>query len=262
MQQVLREKSLTLERGQRNRMKKLYVVGIGPGNEKFLTKEARLVLESCDVICGYTVYVDLVKGYMTDKEWIATPMKREIERCKLAFDTAMEGKSVAMVCSGDAGVYALAGPILELSEQYEEVELEIVCGITAAVSGAAVLGAPLTHDFATISLSDLLTPLELIHKRIECAAMGDFSIVLYNPSSVKRGDYLRQACEIMLRYKEEDTICGIVRNIGREGQEKTILSLKELMDTKVDMFSTVFIGNSSTKKIRDYMVTPRGYKEL
>ncbi len=240
-------------------MKKLYVVGIGPGDESFLTIEAKAALESCDLICGYTVYVDLVKAFLPEKETLSTPMKREIERCKLAFEHAEEGKTVAMVCSGDAGVYALAGPILELSQQYEDVEIEIVPGITAALSGGAVLGAPLTHDFATISLSDLLTPMPLIEKRLECAAMADFSIVLYNPSSKKRADYLRRACQILLKYKSPQTICGIVKNIGREGEEKSILTLDELKSEQVDMFSTVFIGNSQTKTIGSYMVTPRGY---
>ncbi len=241
-------------------MKKLYVVGIGPGEERFLTLEAKKALEACDLICGYTVYVDLVKAFLPEKETLSTPMKREIERCKLAFEHAAMDKTVAMVCSGDAGVYALAGPILELSDQYLDVEIEIVPGITAALSGGAVLGAPLTHDFATISLSDLLTPMPLIEKRLECAAMADFSIVLYNPSSKKRADYLKRACGILLKYKSSETVCGIVRNIGREGEEKKILTLGELREKQVDMFSTIFIGNSQTKTIGNYIVTPRGYE--
>lgn len=241
-------------------MKKLYVVGIGPGNEEFLTFQAKKALENSDIICGYTVYVDLVSKFLPDKKVLSTPMKQEITRCKLAFEQAMEDNIVSMVCSGDAGVYALAGPILELSEFYPEVTVEIVCGVTAALSGGAVLGAPLTHDFATISLSDLLTPLDLIKKRLDLTAQADFCVVLYNPSSKKRADYLNQACEIMLKHKSKDTVCGIVRNIGREGEAYQILTLNELKSTQVDMFSTVFVGNSQTKVVNNRMITPRGYE--
>ncbi|MFI3238323.1 MAG: precorrin-3B C(17)-methyltransferase [Lachnospiraceae bacterium] len=240
-------------------VKKLYVVGIGPGDEQFMTFAARKALEACELICGYTVYVELVQKFMPEKEVLSTPMMQEIERCRLSLEKANEGKTVAMVGSGDAGVYALAGPILEMSELYPEVEIEVVAGITAALSGGAVLGAPLTHDFATISLSDLMTPFDLIMKRVECAAIGDFCIAIYNPSSKKRSDYLRQACEILLQHRRKDTVCGIVRNIGRDREEKTILTLEALKDTKVDMFSTVFVGNSQTKVIKGKMVTPRGY---
>lgn len=240
-------------------MKKLYVVGIGPGSEDGITYEAMKALENSDVICGYTVYVDLVKKFLKDKETFETPMKQEIKRCKMAFEKAQEDKVVSMVCSGDAGVYAMAGPIIELSENYEDVEVEIISGVTSALSGGAVLGAPLTHDFALISLSDLLTPLETIFKRVDLASQGDFSIVFYNPSSKKRKDYLKQACEIMLKHKSPETVCGIVKNIAREGQEKIILTLLELKDTEVDMFSTVFVGNSTTKAINNFIVTPRGY---
>lgn len=240
-------------------MGKLYVVGIGPGNEEFLTLEAKKALENSQVICGYTVYVDLVSKFIEGKEKISTPMKQEITRCKLAFEQAKLGKIVSMVCSGDAGVYALAGPILQLSENFPDVEIEIVAGVTAAMSGGAVLGAPLTHDFATISLSDLLTPYEIIEKRLDLASKADFCMVLYNPSSIKRADYLKKACDIILNSKSGETVCGIVKNIGRDGQESEILTLNELKNQKVDMFSTVFIGNSQTKVINNKMVTPRGY---
>lgn len=243
-------------------MKKLYVVGIGPGNEEFLTYEAKKVLENSDFICGYTVYIELVRNYLPEKEMLSTPMKQEISRCKLAFETAMTGKVVSLVCSGDAGVYALASPVLELQEKFPEVEVEIIPGITASISGGAILGAPLSHDFATISLSDLLTPLEIIKTRLELTAKADFCIVIYNPSSTKRADYLKMACEILLNYKKTDTICGIVKNIGRCGQEYQILTLDELKNTQVDMFSTVFIGNSQTKVVNNRMVTPRGYEIL
>ena len=224
--------------------------------------KAANVLKSCDTIIGYTVYVDLVKEHFADKEFMTTPMKKEVDRCVLAFDEAMKGKTVAMICSGDAGVYGMSGLMYEIGEKYPEVEIEVVCGVTAAIGGAGVLGAPLIHDFAVISLSDLLTPWEKIEKRLLCAAEADFSIVLYNPSSKKRHDYLQKACDLMLKYKSPETVCGTVINIGREGEKGTVMTLKELRDTKVDMFTTVFIGNSQTKNVNGKMVTPRGYKNV
>ena len=241
-------------------MKKLTVVGMGPGEYESMTLRAVKALNTCDVIVGYTVYVDLAKPYFPDKEFLTTPMKREIERCEMAFAEAEKGRSVVMICSGDAGIYGMAGPILALGEKHPEVEIEVIPGITAALSGGAVLGAPLMHDFAVISLSDLLTPWETIENRLDAAAKTDFSICLYNPSSRKRSTYLAKACEIMLEYKAEDTVCGIVKNIAREGETMQTLTLKELKETTVDMFSTVFIGNKQTKVIREKMVTPRGYR--
>ena len=189
-------------------------------------------------------------------------MKQEIERCRHALSEARGGRTVAMVCSGDAGVYGMAAPILELLPEYPGVEVQIVAGVTAALSGAALLGAPLGHDFCAVSLSDLLTPWEVIEKRLRCAAEGDFAIVLYNPSSKRRGDYLARACEILLETRSGSTLCGLARNVGREGEETRLLTLSELRDTQVDMFTTVFIGASATKRIGAYMVTPRGYKQL
>lgn len=242
-------------------MKKIYVIGIGPGEYEQMTIKAARAMESCDVIIGYTVYVDLVKEHFPGKEFMTTPMKREIERCKLAFEQAQMGKTVAMICSGDAGVYGMSGLILEIGKDYPDVEVENIAGVTAAIGGAAVLGAPLIHDFCLISLSDLLTPWEKIEARLEASAKADFVACLYNPSSIKRHDYLQKACDIMLQYKAEDTVCGTVQNIGREGETMTLYTLKELRDTKVDMFTTVFIGNSQTKVIDGKMVTPRGYLE-
>ena len=165
-----------------------------------------------------------------------------------------------MVCSGDAGIYGMAGLICEIGKDYPEIGIEVVPGITAASGGAAVLGAPLMHDFAVISLSDLLTPWELIEKRLDAAAEADFVICLYNPSSKKRSDYLEKACRIIMEHQSPDTVCGYVKNIGREGQTSQLLTLKELAVTKVDMFTTVYIGNSQTKVINGKMVTPRGYR--
>ena len=242
-------------------MNKVYAVGIGPGGAEFFTQEAKAALEHADVIAGYTVYVDLVKDLYPGKETYTTPMKQEIERCRWAIETAAAGKTVAMVCSGDAGVYGMAGLLFELADQYEDVEIEVVAGVTAANSGAAVLGAPLGHDFCLISLSDLLTPWELIEKRLHCAAEADFAICIYNPRSKKRADHLKKACDIIMEHKSPDTICGWVKNIGRQGQEYNIVTLAQLEQEPVDMFTTVFIGSASTKVIAGRMVTPRGYEK-
>ena len=242
-------------------MNKVYAVGIGPGGEEFFTQEAKAALERADVIAGYTVYVDLVKDLYPDKETYTTPMKQEIERCRWAIEKASTGKTVAMVCSGDAGVYGMAGLLFELADQYEDVEIEVVAGVTAANSGAAVLGAPLGHDFCLISLSDLLTPWELIEKRLHCAAEADFAICIYNPRSKKRADHLQKACNIIMEHKSPDTVCGWVKNIGREGQEFNIVTLAQLEQEPIDMFTTVFIGSASTKVIAGRMVTPRGYEK-
>ena len=241
-------------------MGKLFLVGLGPGSREQMTLQALQALETSDVLVGYTVYIDLVKGWYPDKETYTTPMTRELERCRWALEAAQSGKTVSMLCSGDAGVYGMAGPVLELSVDYPEVEIAVVPGATAALSGAAVLGAPLMHDFCVISLSDLLTPWATIQKRLRCAGEGDFAICLYNPSSKKRRDYLRRACDILLESRSEDTVCGWVRMIGREGQQKKILSLSELREAELDMFTTVFIGNSTTRRLGDCMVTPRGYE--
>lgn len=241
-------------------MNKLFLVGIGPGDAEGMTGAARAALEQADVLCGYTVYLDLVKEQFPDKETYTTPMTRELERCQWAIDRAAQGKTVAMLCSGDAGVYGMAGPVLELAEE-KPVEIEVVAGVTAALSGAAVLGAPLMHDFCVISLSDLLTPWETIARRLRCAGAGDFSIALYNPRSKKRPEHLRRACEILLEEKSPDTVCGWVQNIGRPGQRHGLTTLGELGNLELDMFTTVFIGASTTKIVDGKMVTPRGYRK-
>ena len=240
-------------------MKKLIVAGIGAGNYNGLTVGAVKALENADLIVGYTVYCDLIKPYFPEKEFISTPMMKEIERCRIALEQAASDKLTVMICSGDSGIYGMASPVLELAGEYG-VEVEIIPGVTAAASGAALLGSPITADFSVISLSDLLTPMEKIEKRLEGAAMSDQCIVIYNPSSRKRSDHLKRACEIVLRYQSPETVCGIARNIGREGESCTVLTLAELADTPTDMFTTVFIGNSSTKVIDGKMVTPRGYR--
>ncbi len=242
-------------------MNKLFVVGLGPGDARYLTEQARKALEMSDLICGYSVYIDLVRPLYPEKEYFTTPMKQELDRCRHALASAQQGVTTAMVCSGDAGVYGMASPVLELAGEYPGVDVEVVPGITAALSGAAVLGAPLAHDFCVISLSDLLTPWSLIETRLECAAKGDFALCLYNPGSRKRADYLQKAVRILLQSgKDPATPCGYVRNIGREGQQAQTLTLAELETAEMDMFTTVFIGSSTTRILGEYLVTPRGYR--
>ena len=242
-------------------MSKLTVVGIGPGNFENITVAAHRALEQCDTIVGYTVYVDLVKERYPDKELLTTPMTREAQRCRMALDLA-KSKNVALVCSGDSGIYGMAALVYELRGEDTQPEIQVIPGLTAACSGAALLGAPLTHDFAVISLSDRLTPWEKIEKRLECAALGDMSIVLYNPRSHGRPDNLRMACDILLRHLPEDRPCGVAHSIGREGEWAEYMTLSELRTADVDMFCTVFIGNAMTKMVAGKLVTPRGYRDV
>lgn len=239
---------------------KIYVVGIGPGALDYLTPMARRAIEESQVIVGYTLYVELIKELTAGKEVLSTAMKQEVDRCRLALDRALAGNTVAFVCSGDAGVYGMAGIMAEVAENHKEIEIVTVPGITAALSGGALLGAPLIHDFAVISLSDLLTPWELIEKRLRAAAEADFVACIYNPKSMKRHDYIDRAAEIFAKARSWDTPCGYVKNIGRDGQEAVICTLKELCNNEnIDMFTTVFIGNSGTRVLNGKLVTPRGY---
>ena len=239
---------------------KVTVIGLGPGAGTDLTGRARAALAACDLVVGYTAYVALIQDEFPDKEYRSTGMRKEVDRCRAAVEAAAEGHDVAMVCSGDSGVYGMAGLIYEVAQEYPPVDIEVVPGITAACGGAAVLGAPLTHDFAVVSLSDLLTPWERIEKRLTCAAEADFVLCIYNPMSHSRPDHLRRACDILLKVKDPGTVCGWVRNIGREGEESKLLTLAELRDEKVDMFTTVFVGSSATMNLNGKMVTPRGYR--
>jgi len=240
----------------------LYVVGLGPGKASGRTAEAQAALEAADVLCGYTGYLELLGTEFPDKETFSTPMTGELDRCRKALELAKSGKTVALVCSGDAGVYGMASPLLECAEEYPDVDIEMVSGVTAATSGAALLGAPLGHDFCIISLSDLLTPWEIIENRLQAAASADFCIALYNPSSRRRQDYLERACAILLRSgKSPDTVCGWARNIGRDGQTCGTCTLAELVSFSADMFTTIYIGSSTTRLINGRMVTPRGYRK-
>lgn len=239
----------------------IYVVGMGPGKESMMTPEAMEILKNSDVIIGYTVYLKLLGTRFSDKELLSTPMRQEQERCQLCFEKAREGKKVALICSGDAGIYGMASLMLEIGKLYEDCIITVIPGITAANSGAALLGAPLNHDFCVISLSDLLTPWERIEKRLIAAAEGDFAMAIYNPSSHKRADYLERACRILMEHGvEKERACGYVENIGREDTHVVTLTMEELVHTTVNMFTTVYIGNSQTKIIDGKLVTPRGYQ--
>lgn len=239
----------------------LYVVGFGAGNREGMTIAAHEAILCSELIVGYTKYIEIVSGIYPDKKYASTGMKKERERVELALEES-QNKIVSIVCSGDSQLYAMASLAIELSKSYPGTDIEVVPGVTAAFSGGAVLGSPMTHDFVVISLSDLLTPMEKIEKRLYCAVEGDFVTVIYNPSSKKRADYLKKACDIFLEYRSPETVCGYVRNIGRDGQESRILTLAELRETAVDMFTTVFIGNSETRLINGKMVTPRGYRNV
>ena len=241
----------------------IYIVGTGPGSPEKMTLEAHQILQQCDVIVGYQVYIELLKPHFADKEFATTPMTREVERCRLCFDYALKGRKTALVCSGDAGVYGMESLMFELkqsNEQYAGTELCVVAGVTAANSGASLIGAPLNHDYCVISLSDRLTPWEIIEKRLVCAIQGDFAVALYNPSSHTRKDYLKKACEIMLKAgASPERCCGYVENIGRENTVVCVCTLAELMQKEVKMFTTVFIGNSQSFIYENKLITKRGY---
>lgn len=241
---------------------RIYVIGIGPGKEEKMTKEALYALEHAEVIVGYTTYLNLLDSRFQQKELRSTPMRQEKERCRICFEEAGKGKTVALICSGDAGIYGLASLMFEIGREYPQTELKVIAGVTAASSGAALLGAPLGHDFCTVSLSDMLTPWETIEKRLRSAAEGDFVIVLYNPASHHRKDYLKRACRILLCSIEAERVCGYVENIGREGTKTEFCTLKELQDREVNMFTTVFIGNSASEMINGRFVTKRGYGNI
>lgn len=239
----------------------LYVVGFGGGNQAGMTFEAAEILEKCGLIVGYEYYIELIRKIFPNKEFFSTGMRGEKERVLYALEQA-QTRDTALVCSGDSEVYGMAGLVYELAVNFPDTEVRTIAGVTAALSGGAMLGAPLTNDFAVISLSDLLTPKDVIEKRLRGAAEGGFVIALYNPSSKKRADYLKWACDILLEYRDPETVCGVAANIGRDGAKCLVTTLGELREYQADMFSTVFIGNSETKYLGGKMVTPRGYRDV
>lgn len=234
------------------------MVGLGPGGSEFLTFRAKAALEEAQVIIGYKTYLGFIEDLLTGKQVISSGMRKEIERAGLAVQYARQGQTVAVVSSGDPGVYGMAGLILELVP--ESVEVEVIPGVTAATSAAAVLGAPLMHDFAVISLSDILTPWETIAQRLHAAAQADFIIVLYNPKSKGRDTQIARARDIIRSHRQDDTPVGIVRNAKRRGEYRVLTTLGNMLDEDIDMLSTVIIGNSQTRIENGHMVTPRGYR--
>ncbi|MBU5485602.1 precorrin-3B C(17)-methyltransferase [Clostridium sp. MSJ-11] len=236
-------------------MGKLYVVGIGPGGLEHMTAKAKEAIEKSEVIVGYTKYIDFIEPLIKDKEIVSTGMKGEVERCEKALEIAKE-KVVSIVSTGDAGIYGMAGLILEMKK---DEEVEIIPGITASSSAASVLGSPLMHDNCNISLSDLMTPYELIKKRVELASEGDFVISLYNPRSHGRPHYLRECIDIIKKYRKGNTPVGVVKNALRDGQEISLFTLENFDDSIVDMFSIVIVGNSGSYIKDGKFVTPRGY---
>ena len=237
----------------------IYVVGIGPGGLDEITPRAMNAMKSCDVIVGYTRYVALIRDFFPDKDFITSGMRSELERCTAALNASLSGKNAALISSGDSGVYGMAGLMLEVAQSSGQ-EVKIIPGITAANSCAAILGAPLMNDYAAVRLSDILTDWDTIEKRLVAACMGDFVICIYNPASHHRPDHFRRACEILIKHgKSPDTPAGYVRNIGREGQTREIMTLGEIMTRKIDMLCTIIIGNSQSYIIDGKIITPRGY---
>ena len=237
---------------------KIYVVGIGPGKKENMTFRAYEAMEKSDIIVGYKTYVDLVKEYYPEKEMKSSAMTKEVDRCTEVLELARQGKTVSLISSGDAGVYGMAGIMLEIAD--EDMEVEVIPGITATNAAAAIVGAPIMHDYATISLSDLLTDWELIKKRLELAAQGDFVVSIYNPKSRGRVTQIEEAREIMMKYKPKSTPVAIVRNAGREDERYILTTLEEMLNHEIDMLTIVLIGNSNTFIKNGKIITPRGYE--
>ncbi|AGK96210.1 precorrin-3B C(17)-methyltransferase [Clostridium pasteurianum] len=237
-------------------MGKLYVVGIGPGGLEHMTVKARQVIEESEIIVGYTKYIELIKSLIKGKEIFSTGMMKEEERCRAALRLSKD-KVVSIISTGDAGIYGMAGLVLEMRK---DEQVEVVPGVTASSAAASVLGAPIMHDSCNISLSDLMTPYELIKKRVEMAAQGDFVITLYNPKSKGRPYYLKESIEIIKRYRKGHTPVAIVKNALREGQKQQLFTLDSFDDSDADMLSVVIIGNSQSFVRNGIFITPRGYK--
>ena len=244
-------------------MGKIFVVGIGPGGLDEITPKARSAIEAAEVVAGYNTYVRLVEKILGGKKIIGRAMMQEVERSHLAIEEALKGRTVAVISSGDSGVYGMAGLVLEMILNLPEEnrpQFEIVAGVSAVNAAAAILGAPLMHDFAIISLSDLMTPWELIEQRVRSAAQSDFVIAFYNPKSKRRVNQLVEVQKILLEFRKKNTPVGIVTNAGREGQSKIISTLENFTQEEINMFSLVIVGNSQTFVKAGFMLTPRGYK--
>ena len=225
-----------------------------------MTPEAGEALAVAEVIVGYQTYLDLIPEFLVGKEVIASQMMKEVDRCRKALDLAAQGRIVALVSGGDPGIYAMAGLVFEMArEQGDAVEIEVIAGIAALNACAARLGAPLMHDFAAISLSDLLTPWEKIEQRLEAAAAADFVVVIYNPKSKKRAEHIVRAREILLAHRSPQTPVGIVTAATRENERIVLTTLEKMLESEIDMQTTIIVGNSMTFAWQGFMVTPRGY---
>ena len=238
-------------------MAKLYVVGIGPGGLENLTYRAANAIKKCEVVVGYKFYIELIEELIVGKRIISTGMRGEIERCKLALKEVKNGFDTCIISTGDPGLYGMAGLVLEIAE---DIEVEVIPGVSAAFCAAAELGAPIMHDFCTISLSDLLTPWEVIEKRLNAAAMADFVIAIYNPKSMGRKTQIERAIEIVGQYKNGKVPVGLIKNAGREGNARKIVTLATVDFEFIDMMTVVIIGNSKTYIKNGRIITPRGYK--
>lgn len=239
----------------------IYVVGIGPGFKEYSCPKASKTLENSDIVVGYKAYIDLVEPYIKGPRFIRSSMMKEVDRCKEVLSLAEAGNTVSLISSGDAGIYGMAGIMIEVAASSAlSIPVEIVPGISASVSAASLLGAPLMNDYVTLSLSDLLTPWEIITRRLEAACLGDFVIALYNPRSKKRIKQLEEARAIMLKHKQPDTVVGIVKHAMREQQEVILTNLNDMLQYDIDMFTTIIIGNTQTENINGKMVTRRGYR--
>jgi len=234
------------------------VVGLGPGDRNLMAPAALEAIRISDVVVGYKTYLDLVEDIIVDKNVVSSGMRKEIDRANVAIELAEQGKIVSVISSGDPGVYGMAGIVLELAK--DRVHVEVIPGVTAATAAAAALGAPLMHDFAVISLSDLLTPWVKIMNRLEAAGLGDFSVVLYNPKSKGRQTHIETAREILLWHKDPETPVGIVRCAKRGEQSVVITTLKNMLKEEIDMLTTIIVGNTQTKVENGKMITPRGYQ--
>lgn len=268
---------------QRSNTPTLYIVGIGPGSIEHITPYAQDAIRKSDVIVGYGTYLDLIQELIKDKEVVSTGMTQEIDRCKKAVELALSGKTVSVISGGDPGIYAMAGLVFEIIRGQKtedkkqttdknnltsdfcllssEIDVEVIPGISALNACAARLGAPLMHDFAVISLSDRLTPWELIEKRLTAAAMSDFVTVLYNPKSMGRPEHINTARAIFLRHRSTETPVGIVKGAMRDNERVIITNLRDMLNYEIDMQTAVIIGNSQTFTWNNWMITPRGYEK-
>ncbi|MDP2719812.1 MAG: precorrin-3B C(17)-methyltransferase [Dehalococcoidia bacterium] len=240
---------------------KITMVGLGPGPSAYMTGRCIKAIRECDVVVGYSNYVKYITGLIENKEVFSTGMRHELERAEKAVELALTGKNVAVISSGDSGVFGMAAPILEsLSKRDHHLDVEIIPGVPSPQSVAALLGAPLANDYAVISLSDILTPWPQIARRLTLASKGDFAIVLMNPASSRRTWQFKKACDLILKYRKPETPVGVVKNAYRPGQRVLVTELRLLSDQIIDMHTTVIIGNSSTYRHNNYLITPRGYQ--